>query len=71
MPIPDSDKTKQIQLSNNDKVFENIRNMHISEVSTVLRNLIAEMKNIYEVYLLYAPFLLFKVAFLYFYQEKK
>ncbi len=60
MPIADSDTTKQIQLSNKDKVFENIRNMHISEVSTYLRNLIADMKNIYEVWLVFKNLKLFQ-----------
>jgi hypothetical protein len=60
LPIADSDTTKQIQLSNKDKVFENIRNMHISEVSTYLRNLIADMKNIYEVWLVFKNLKLFQ-----------
>ena len=49
MPTNDPNKTRRVKLSNDDKVFEEIRTMHVSEVFSHLKSVVAEMKNVHEV----------------------
>ncbi|RNA37684.1 vacuolar sorting-associated 33B [Brachionus plicatilis] len=46
--IPDEIKRKIVKLSNNDKIFENIRGMHISEIFSHLKKFLADLKNVHE-----------------------
>ena len=41
-------KTKRVKLSNEDRIFEEIRTMHVSEVFGHLKNIVSNMKNVYE-----------------------
>jgi hypothetical protein len=41
-------KTKRVKLSNEDRIFEEIRTMHVSEVFSHLKNIVSNMKNVYE-----------------------
>lgn len=47
--IPKEIKNKIVKLSNNDKIFENIRGMHISEIFSHLKKFLVSLKNIQEV----------------------
>lgn len=49
LPTNDPNKTRRVKLSNDDKVFEEIRTMHVSEVFSHLKSVVAEMKNVHEV----------------------
>ncbi|CAF0708878.1 unnamed protein product [Brachionus calyciflorus] len=46
--VPEIVKNKRVKLSNDDKIFENIRGMHISEIFAHLKNFVNELKNVHE-----------------------
>jgi hypothetical protein len=42
----DTSKKKRIKLSNDDKVFEQIRSMHVSEVFGHLKNIVSHLNEV-------------------------
>lgn len=48
--IPVELKSKRIKLSKNDKIFENIRDMHISEIFPHLKKNLEDLKSVQEVF---------------------
>lgn len=48
--IPDEIKSKRVKLSKNDKIFEKIRDMHISEIFPHLKKNLEDLKSFQEVF---------------------
>jgi len=46
IPEEGTNKKKRIKLSNDDKVFEQIRSMHVSEVFGHLKNIVSHLNEV-------------------------